>query len=479
MREHQHTRATERPKAILVAVQLPHVTDEEHEADLAELGRLVHTLGYDVMASVSQRRDAPAHSAFLGEGKLEELAALTGGSGDPKPVPRKKSKLDERKEREARAKSRDDEGDEDDEDHDGNREADGDRRGPYGRIALIAVDDEITPSQLRNLERATGTDVLDRPGVIIEIFHRHARSRQARAEVEIARLKYVAPRMREAGVGKGERQAGKGAGESAMELDRRKVRDRIAELRQEIERIEKEAGTRRAARLTERRVALVGYTNAGKSSLMRALTGSEVLVEDKLFATLDTTVRALSPEVRPRVLVSDTVGFIQKLPHDLVASFKSTLDEALLASLLLYVVDASDPNYRRQLEVTRDTLADIGASDVPSLLVLNKIDRVDEAGRKALARAHPDALQVSAIDPAGVRAVREAILRFFDERSEEAVLAIPYAHQRLVGEVREAARVVSEDWSEAGVVLTVRGDRDALARLEKRLAAAVAGETAG
>jgi GTP-binding protein HflX len=464
MREHQHTRATERPKAILVAVQLPHVTDEEHEADLAELGRLVHTLGYDVMASVSQRRDAPAHSAFLGEGKLEELAALTGGSGDPKPVTRKKSKLDE--------------DDEDHEDHDGDREADGERRGPYGRIALIAVDDEITPSQLRNLERATGTDVLDRPGVIIEIFHRHARSRQARAEVEIARLKYVAPRLREAGAGKGERQAGRGAGESAMELDRRKIRDRIAELRQEIERIEKEAGTRRAARLTERRVALVGYTNAGKSSLMRALTGSEVLVEDKLFATLDTTVRALSPEVRPRVLVSDTVGFIQKLPHDLVASFKSTLDEALLASLLLYVVDASDPNYPRQLEVTRDTLADIGASDVPSLLVLNKIDRVDEAGRKALARAHPGALQVSAIDPAGVRAVREAILGFFDERSDEAVLAIPYAHQRLVGEVREAARVVSEDWNEAGVVLTVRGDRDALARLEKRLAAAVAGEGA-
>jgi GTP-binding protein HflX len=481
MREHQHTRATERPKAILVAVQLPHVTDEEHEADLAELGRLVHTLGYDVMASVSQRRDAPAHSAFLGEGKLEELAVLTGGSGDPKPVTRKKSKLDERKEREARAKGRADAGDEGDEDDEGDREEDseGERRGPYGRIALLAVDDEITPSQLRNLERATGTDVLDRPGVIIEIFHRHARSRQARAEVEIARLKYVAPRMREAGAGKGERQAGKGAGESAMELDRRKVRDRIAELRQEIERIEKEAGTRRAARLTERRVALVGYTNAGKSSLMRALTGSEVLVEDKLFATLDTTVRALSPEVRPRVLVSDTVGFIQKLPHDLVASFKSTLDEALLASLLLYVVDASDPNYPRQLEVTRDTLADIGASDVPSLLVLNKIDRVDEAGRKALARAHPGALQVSAIDPAGVRTVREAILRFFDERSEEAMLAIPYAHQRLVGEVREAARVVNEDWNEQGVVLTVRGDRDALARLEKRLASAVAGEGTG
>src|SRR6185369_3973410 len=186
-------------------------------------------------------------------------------------------------------------------------------------------------------ERATGAQVLDRTGVIVDIFHRHAKSREARMQVEIARLNYVAPRMRESGGGR-ERQAGRGAGESGLELDRRKIRDRIAELRAALAVIQEDDSNRRQARRDQLRVALVGYTNAGKSSLMRALTGSEVLVADKLFATLDTTVRALLPETRPKILLSDTVGFIQKLPHDLVASFRSTLDEALEASLLLYVV---------------------------------------------------------------------------------------------------------------------------------------------
>ena len=170
-----------------------------------------------------------------------------------------------------------------------------------------------------------------------------------------------------------------------IELDKRKIRDRIAELREQLAAIQKEQENRRHARHDQLRVALVGYTNAGKSSLMRALTGSHVLVEDKLFATLDTTVRALQPETKPRVLVSDTVGFIKKLPHDLVASFRSTLAEALEASLLLYVVDASDPAHEAQLEVTRDVLREIGADAVPSLLLLNKADRLDAAAGEALA----------------------------------------------------------------------------------------------
>ena len=252
----------------------------------------------------------------------------------------------------------------------------------------MIVDHEISPSQARNLERATGAQVLDRTGVIVEIFHRHAKSREARLQVEIARLNYVAPRLRESSAG-GERQQGPGAGESALELDRRKIRDRIAELREELAAIQRDNDQRRSARRDQLRVALVGYTNAGKSSLMRALTGSEVLVADKLFATLDTTVRALQPETKPRVLVSDTVGFIKKLPHDLVASFRSTLDEALEASLLLYVVDASDPTFEAQLEVTRNVLREIGAEVVPSRLLLNKVDRLDEAERAALAREAP------------------------------------------------------------------------------------------
>src|SRR6195952_2353306 len=214
----------------------------------------------------------------------------------------------------------------------------------------------------------------------------------------MARLKYVAPRMRESTSGGG-RQQGPGAGESALALDRRKIRDRLSELKDQLEAVQRDSDQRRSARRDQLRVALVGYTNAGKSSLMRVLTGSQVLVEDKLFATLDTTVRTLQPETRPRMLVSDTVGFIKKLPHDLVASFKSTLDEALEASLLLFVVDASDPTYEAQLEVSRAVLREIGADAVPSRLLLNKIDQVGAEARIALLEKHPDAIALSSKSP--------------------------------------------------------------------------------
>jgi GTP-binding protein HflX len=261
-----------------------------------------------------------------------------------------------------------------------------------GSIDALFVDHEISPSQARNLEKETGCEVMDRTMVILEIFHRHATSRAARAQVEIARLGYMAPRLREAAklAGPQGRQrsgtGGRGAGESHTELDRRKIRDHIAELQQEIVAMDAERKTQRARRLERQglaSVALVGYTNAGKSTLMRALTGSDVLVENKLFATLDTTVRALQPESRPRVLVSDTVGFIKNLPHGLVASFKSTLEEALDASLLLHVIDAGDPGFERQLAVTDKVLAEIGAQDVPRLRVFNKIDHVGDAAAQA------------------------------------------------------------------------------------------------
>ena len=214
-------------------------------------------------------------------------------------------------------------------------------------------------------------------------------------------------------------------------------------------------------------MALVGYTNAGKSSLMRALTGSQVLVEDKLFATLDTTVRILQPETRPRILVSDTVGFIKQLPHDLVASFRSTLAEALEASLLLFVVDASDPTYEAQLEVSRSVLREIGADAVPSRLVLNKLDRVDAAGRAALAEKHPDAILLSAHAPDDVSALRDTIIAFFETTMVEDVLVLPYAKQGLLGDIYENTRVLSEDYDETGRVLKVRSLPGVITRLRQ------------
>src|SRR5690606_14551591 len=241
----------------------------------------------------------------------------------------------------------------------------------------------------------------------------HAKTREARLQVEIARLRYLAPRLRES-AGGGDRVrggvGGKGAGESSLELDRRRIRDRIAELRRELDQIERGSRTRRARRSELPTVALVGYTNAGKSSLMRALTSTEVYVADKLFATLDTTVRRLVPPTEPPILVTDTVGFIKKLPHDLVASFRSTLDEAKDADLLLHVIDAADPAHADQLAVTREVLAEIGADSVETWLVLNKIDRVDDAGRAVLADRYPRALQLSAKRPADVAALRDRLV---------------------------------------------------------------------
>jgi GTP-binding protein HflX len=463
-----HDAREPRKQAVLVAVQLPGVTDEDQEADLAELGRLVHTLGFEVVATVRQKRDALAPGAVLGEGKLKELADLTGGKGVI-PTGATEVKTKARAKWAAAAKAESGAADDEDEDEDEDDEVDRDgKSGKAGKPTVVVVDHEISPSQARNLERATGAEVLDRTGVIVDIFHRHARSREARLQVEIARLNYVAPRMRESSGGK-ERQQGKGAGEAAIELDRRKIRDRVAELREQLAAIQKEQDNRRSARNDQLRVALVGYTNAGKSSLMRALTGSQVLVEDKLFATLDTTVRALQPETKPRVLVSDTVGFIKKLPHDLVASFRSTLAEALEASLLLYVVDAADPTHEAQLQVTHEVLREIGAQGVPNMLLLNKADRLDADARTSLLRKHrnENAIVLSAHDPGDVAKLRQTILAFFEAKMIEEDLVVPYARQGLIGEVHENARVIAEDYDESGARLRVRGLPAAIARLRR------------
>jgi GTPase len=443
------------PRAILVGVQLAGVDDVAQAASLEELGRLVKTLGYEVVGTISQKRDEIDGTTVLGKGRLEELAAMTGGTGivGSMAMPRK-SKARERFE-DANEKSN-------------APRIEHDPQTPR-KPEFVIVDQEISPNQARNLERATGAQVLDRTGVIVEIFHRHAHSREAKLQVEIARLKYVSPRMRE--LPGGGRQQGYGAGESDLELDRRKIRDRLAELKEQLKDIQRDSDQRRFTRSDQLRVALVGYTNAGKSSLMRALTGSEVLVADKLFATLDTTIRALQPETKPRVLVSDTVGFIKKLPHDLVASFRSTLAEALDASLLLYVVDASDPTYESQLGVSRSVLREIGADAVPSRLLLNKIDRVSEADRAALRAKHPNAILLSANSPEDVAALHESILAFFETAMVEDQLVLPYGKQGLLNDVYENARVLSEDYDTTGRIMKVRGLPGAIARLRRTLAA--------
>jgi GTP-binding protein HflX len=466
--------------AVLVGIQLPKTTDEENMGSLAELGRLVSTLGYRVVGQMSQRRSSQRKATVLGDGRLVELASWTGGTGVIGPmVERKLSKAALKFEKNLVTDEDEDTTDElheDSGDDDASEDTAEDTEGsqaPKEKAEVVIFDCDLSPSQLRNLESATGAKVLDRTGVIIEIFSRHARTRAARLQVEIARLTYVAPRLRETGGGEdrgGGGIGGKGSGETSLELDKRKIRDRIKELKGELASIAVEQDNRRSRRNQEISVALVGYTNAGKSSLMRALTGSEVLVADKLFATLDTTVRLLYPESRPKILISDTVGFIKKLPHDLVASFKSTLDEALNASLLLYVVDSSDPTFRSQLEVTKSVLGEVGASDIQNLLVLNKVDRLSAEERTALEQEFPDAVFLSAHKPEDVAALRLRLIGYFETEMIDSDLFIPYDVQGAIGEIRSKMRVLGESYDEKGVILKVRAHEDDIKRLKSRFA---------
>jgi GTPase len=215
-------------------------------------------------------------------------------------------------------------------------------------------------------------------------------------------------------------------------------------------------------------VALVGYTNAGKSSLMRALTGNQAYIADQLFATLDTTVRLLHPETRPRILISDTVGFIKKLPHDLVASFKSTLDEALNSSLLLYVVDAADPTFRSQLEVTKSVLGEVGAGEIENLLILNKVDRLSKAEISALKAEFPHAILLSAKSPSDVAALRLRLVETFETDMIDQEFLIPYSTQGAIGEIRAKLRVLGEAYDEQGVKLKVRGRRELIEKIRGR-----------
>jgi GTPase len=456
-------------RAIVAAVHLQNVTDHDLNASINELRELASTLGYIVVGQFVQKRDSFDSTAYMGAGKRQQMRQFVENgilidadsahieiddlirapkSGAERAKQAAQSQVDEQ-----------------------TRFAD-----------LILVDHEISPSQARNLEIEVGCPVLDRTMVILEIFHRHATSRAARAQVEIARLGYLGPRLREAAklAGPKGRQrsgvGGRGAGEAYGELDRQKIRNRIAELQLEITVMDKERKTQRARRQegsSLARVVLVGYTNAGKSTLMRALTGSDAYIANKLFATLDTTVRALHPQSVPRVLVSDTVGFISNLPHDLVASFKSTLEEAAEASLLIHVVDANDIGFERQIAVTEEVLKDIGAEHVPRLRIFNKIDCAGDLQSQILRTniiksVYPDSIIMSALNAVDVAKLHGQILEFFQKSMTEINILLPWSEQKLRGEVFEQCKVIAERSDEAGAYLQLLASPDFIRSTLKR-----------
>ncbi|SON49768.1 GTPase HflX [Vibrio tapetis] len=431
--------------ALLISVTTPEFKGDEAKESLAELARLVTTLGFKVVGTQSQKQSSTQNLNVLGVGKMAEIAHLTGYQGS----------IEE------------EEYDEFFDETDFSDLSEDDL--PSSLADVVVFDCDLSPSQLRNVESHLGVEVFDRTGIIIEIFSRHARTRTARLQVEIARLNYLVPRLRESASGDKERQMGQGAGETALELDRRNVRDQLAALKRELVSVQSELKNRRTQRSELFCVALVGYTNAGKSSMMRAMTATEVVGEDKLFATLDTTVRALQPITQPRILVSDTVGFIKKLPHDLVASFHSTLAEAHDASLLLYVVDASDPSFRAQLDVVHEVLGQVGVEGSEKLLVLNKSDRLSEEQRQALLDEFPDAMLTSTRDPLDIKKLHQYIVNVAQQGMIEEEIIVPYTANGIIGEIRSSMSVTKEEYDYEHIKLTVRSSAIDLARLKKRM----------
>lgn len=415
-------------RAILVGVQLPS-DPPTHGDPLDELGLLARTAGVKEAGRILQRRRRPDASTFLGGGKAQEIAAVA-------------------RERQA-------------------------------EVAIFDVD--LSPAQIRNLEKILGVRVVDRTELILDIFALHARTHQAKLQVELAQAQYLLPRLRRMWthlsreVGMGAAQAGvgmRGPGEKQIEIDRRILRRKIDELRRELKTI-----AERRKRLAQSRdpyytVSLVGYTNAGKSTLLRRLTGADAHVADQLFATLDTQTRAWTLPGKKQVFLSDTVGFIRHLPHHLVASFYATLEEVRTADLILHVVDASHPDARLQVEAVDQVLAEIGADISPRIVVLNKTDRVGDPLDLALAGAgHAESVQVSALTGAGIDRLAAAVERHIIEGQAEAEFRVPAGEGRLLAWLAERGTVLARVYEDGMVAVRVRMTRADLARAARMVEA--------
>jgi GTPase len=409
VRKHFGKRTEDDELVLTVAVQLPDDLDRDTQRSLEELGRLISTLGGTVVESLVQKRQRPDSALYIGKGKTSEIAKMV---------------LDR-------------------------------------KISLVAFDGELSGSQQRNLEKEISCRVVDRTGVILDIFSMHARTKEAKNQVELASLEYLSTHLTRRWTHL-ERQKGgigmRGAGEKQIELDKRMIRARISKLKSELEHFNRDRSIQRIHRGDKfLRVAIVGYTNAGKSTLMNRLTASEVYVDDRLFATLDSTVRIIDPKTRPPILLSDTVGFIEKLPHSLVASFRSTLQEVLEADLLLHVVDLSADTYSTQIDVTTEVLKEIGAGEKPSLLVFNKADLVKEFFLpKLMERSYIGSVVVSSFRPEDMMRTRNAIYDFFEQDMVEMEMVVPYQDTWLQSQIHEYSKVLQKEYLEDGAHFRIR-----------------------
>ena len=325
---------------------------------------------------------------------------------------------------------------------------------------VVIFDEELSPRQNRELEKVVKCRVIDRPWLILEIFSHHARTREAKTQVELARLKYALPRLAKMW-GHLSRQRGgigmKDVGETQIQLDQRMIRNEIHKLEKKLKQIDREKKTQRKSRQGTFKVALVGYTNVGKSSLMNKLTGADTLVENKLFATLDSTVRKVKKNFPYPVLLSDTVGLINKLPHDLVASFKSTLDEVRDADLLIHVVDISHPEYKNQMQTTDDLLIQMEMDAIDVVLVFNKTDSIEDIEELDRAQENfPSAISISCKKGEGIDALRQQIVTQYEKKMSPYQLELEHSQVGLISKIRKFALIVKEDYKEDRICLSLR-----------------------
>ncbi|RJQ54335.1 MAG: GTPase HflX [Actinobacteria bacterium] len=400
-------------RAFLVVVDEKRFASWTAEDETAELENLTRTAGVGVAGAVVQQRERPDPKTYIGKGKVQELKQSSAAAG----------------------------------------------------ATLIIFSEELTPSQQRNLEEIVGLRVLDRTGLILDIFAQHAHTKEGKLQVELAQYQYLLPRLRGFGLMWSRTGGGigtRGPGEQQLEVDRRRIRRRIQALTKELARVARERETQRKLRLRTGtfNVCLVGYTNAGKSSLLNKLTGAGVLVEDKLFATLDSTSRRLDLDRSPPVVLTDTVGFIHDLPHGLVAAFRSTLDEVRVADVLLHVVDASHDQLRREMASVLEVLGELGVADKPRVDVFNKIDLLDETRLQLLRERYPGAAFVSASTGLGIGELESAIARAAAAEMVQLSLVVPYAEGGVVRKLHERGSVIAEEHDEHGTLLTVRMHRD-------------------
>jgi GTP-binding protein HflX len=402
----QSTKKTTTLKALLVGVEITGSGPLGHSLD--ELDGLARTAHYTPVATFTQRLATINSKTFIGKGKVEELVTAVQ-----------------------------------------HHEAD-----------AVIFDEALSPAQTRNLENILKCGVVDRPWIILEIFKAHARTREAKTQVELARLQYALPRLTKMWTHLSRQRGGIGmrdVGETQIQLDRRIIRDNIAKLNKKLKLIHRERQTQRKARQSAYQVSLVGYTNVGKSTLMNCLTGTDTLVADKLFATLDSTVRKVKKNFPYPILLADTVGLIDKLPHDLVASFKSTLDEIRNANLLLHVVDISHPNFKEQLRVAEELLREMGAEELPMVLVFNKIDRITEDNTLGqMKRQYSEAVFVSCQQGMGMDDLRAAIVREYEANLLPYRVELKYPQNNLIQNIRKYALIIKEDYQKTSVTLDLR-----------------------